>query len=475
MDSNGVEEDIEDIKVWKYIKEGNSSLVIGHKKKHIVYRLWKKDTKDVLQKNSRKMECLAKINYIKNCLLPILGRYSSIPKCVPVSADFVDSVSKAFESQRPLKRCHQMIDPNQTSVLCSPNYCFLDDKGQKGTSTLTVELKPKLGYIPTHHISSPEIEDQPVCLFCMQQILKRKEGQWNYTSKYCPVNLFSGDPERMRQAIEGLFKTPQNNLSIFKDGELIYPREKRTLPTEDDHENITMAIKSWFGCHNESLSSEEFCIPPSFTKSDCIQDIISLLIQTLCRSDKTSTLPEINKRSSPWIPCFEGQQHGSNHKKDASSYRLANGCVLGRILTMQHMDTLGIDVIHKIYQRYMNHLYQYPEQKEGLGITDQSFTVSSSTILKQRLSDDEVLDLPIQECVNLLKTYMMSRTARDCSILITFKPAAISSTMDDDIVSLKEQRFHVACHLVDLDSKSPAKIPYYHKQEHLISNTYHSR
>eukprot|EP00057_Strongylocentrotus_purpuratus_P034783 XP_796499.3 PREDICTED: inositol-pentakisphosphate 2-kinase [Strongylocentrotus purpuratus] len=410
MDSNGVEEEEnDDVRFWRYIKEGNSSFVIGHKKKHIVYQLWKQDAKDALEKNSRKEECWAKINYIKNCLQPALGSYSSIPKCISVSPHFIDSVSKAFESQRPLKRCHQVIDPYQTSVLCSPNFCFLDNIGQKGRSTLTIELKPKRGYIPTHHQTSIEIEDQLVCLFCMQQILKRKRGEWDYTSKYCPINLFSGS---------------------------------------------TLFI---------------------FSYSACIQDVISLVIQALCRSDNTSTFQEITQGSLPWIPCLEGQQHGLNDKEEVSSCRLAKDCVLGRILTMQRMDTHGISVIHKVYQRYMEHLSHYPEQKEGLHITDPSLTSCLTTNVKQRLSDDEVSSLPIQECVTLLNAYMMSRTARDCSILITFKPADPSSTMDGDMVSLKEQSFHVACRLVDLDSKTPTKIPYYHKLEQLITETYSSR
>ncbi|XP_030829153.1 inositol-pentakisphosphate 2-kinase isoform X1 [Strongylocentrotus purpuratus] len=478
MDSNGVEEEEnDDVRFWRYIKEGNSSFVIGHKKKHIVYQLWKQDAKDALEKNSRKEECWAKINYIKNCLQPALGSYSSIPKCISVSPHFIDSVSKAFESQRPLKRCHQVIDPYQTSVLCSPNFCFLDNIGQKGRSTLTIELKPKRGYILTHHLPSIEIEDQLVCLFCMQQILKRKRGVWDYTSKYCPIDLFSGVPERMRHALESLFKTPQNNLCIFKDGEIIYPREDKSLPSQDDQEDITMAIQSWFECEEGSLSSDNTRphVPHTFSKSACIQDVISLVIQALCRSDNASTFQEITQGSSPWIPCLEGQQHGLNHDEEVSSCRLAKDCVLGRILTMQRMDTHGIHVIHKVYQRYMEHLSHYPEQKEGLRITDPCLTSCLTTNVKQRLSDDEISSLPIQECVSLLNAYMMSRTARDCSILITFKPADPSSTMDDDMVSLKEQRFHVACNLVDLDSKLTTKIPYYHKLEQLISETYSSR
>jgi Inositol-pentakisphosphate 2-kinase len=52
--------------------------------------------------------------------------------------------------------------------------------------------------------------------------MKMKNEKIKSVSSYCPIDLFSGDAERMNGAILGLLTKPQNNLKIFLDGKMIY-------------------------------------------------------------------------------------------------------------------------------------------------------------------------------------------------------------------------------------------------------------
>jgi Inositol-pentakisphosphate 2-kinase len=49
-----------------------------------------------------------------------------------------------------------------------------------------------------------------------------KNAKIKSVSSYCPIDLFSGDAERMNGAIRGLLVNPQNNLKMFLDGKMIY-------------------------------------------------------------------------------------------------------------------------------------------------------------------------------------------------------------------------------------------------------------
>lgn len=55
---------------------------------------------------------------------------------------------------------------------------------------------------------------------------------------------------------------------LIQDGEIIYPREDKSLPSQDDQEDITMAIQSWFECEEGSLSPDNthLHVPHAFTK-----------------------------------------------------------------------------------------------------------------------------------------------------------------------------------------------------------------
>lgn len=74
-------------------------------------------------------------------------------------------------------------------------------------------------------------------------------------STYCPFDLFSGVEERMKLALKGLLRSPQNNLKIFKEGIVVYDHES---PLSD----LECVLAEWF--HNSVASTskdyiDQFC------------------------------------------------------------------------------------------------------------------------------------------------------------------------------------------------------------------------
>ena len=74
---------------------------------------------------------------------------------------------------------------------------------------ISIEIKPKSGVLSG---------SDSFCRYCMHQKLKLKEGKIERRSRYCPMDLFSGDPFAMQQALRSLAENPQNNLKMFFNG-----------------------------------------------------------------------------------------------------------------------------------------------------------------------------------------------------------------------------------------------------------------
>ena len=115
----------------------------------------------------------------------------------------------------------------------------------RGCRVLCIEIKPKWG-LPPRQAGQP-------CRFCMQQLGKAAAAATaaagaavggaaaaaaaatagtaaqpppSYQhSLYCPLDLFSGSPPRVQQALRALAATPQNNFRVFEHGQLLHGQE----------------------------------------------------------------------------------------------------------------------------------------------------------------------------------------------------------------------------------------------------------
>ncbi|XP_039481447.1 inositol-pentakisphosphate 2-kinase isoform X4 [Drosophila santomea] len=113
--------------------------------------------------------------------------------------------------------------------------------------TYAIEIKPKQGWLqlasdvndlfdlmPSGAVTKPketphnQAENEPLardkcgCRFCSMQLLKLHNGKIKRLGHYCPLELFSGTPSRMLDALDALLACPQNNLRVFQNSNLIY-------------------------------------------------------------------------------------------------------------------------------------------------------------------------------------------------------------------------------------------------------------
>ncbi|KAL5557996.1 hypothetical protein UlMin_034207 [Ulmus minor] len=183
--------------------------------------LWK-DMGDLV--SSANKELVAQ-RYVQHIMTPLLGsKYVDSGISIPVSREFLESVEKNVISQRPASRVDaSKVGTHCDSVLLLSDHSLFPDGIQEGEFCLSVEIKPKCGFLPiSEFIDEGNVIKRNVSRFRMHQALKLRQGEISDFSRYDPLDLFSGSKDRIHKAIRNLFITPQNNFRVFLNGSLIF-------------------------------------------------------------------------------------------------------------------------------------------------------------------------------------------------------------------------------------------------------------
>jgi hypothetical protein len=83
---------------------------------------------------------------------------------------------------------------------------------------VSFEIKPKCGFLPSPSLRTAFPAKRTTSRYAMHQHLKLARGNVVVVSAYDPLDLFSGEPARMRRALAALAATPQNNWRVWRGG-----------------------------------------------------------------------------------------------------------------------------------------------------------------------------------------------------------------------------------------------------------------
>nr|XP_020738802.1 inositol-pentakisphosphate 2-kinase isoform X4 [Odocoileus virginianus texanus] len=243
---------------WRYHGEGNKSLVVAHAQRCVVLRFLKfppnrKKTSEEIFQHLQNI-----VDFGKNVMKEFLGEnYVHCGEVVQLPLDFVKQLCLKIQCERPESRCDKDLDTLSGYALCLPNLARLQTyRFAEHRPILCVEIKPKCGFIPFSSDVTHEMKHK-VCRYCMHQHLKVATGKWKQISKYCPLDLYSGNKQRMYFALKSLLQEAQNNLKIFKNGELIYGCKDARSPMTDWSE-LAHHLKPFFFPSN-GLASGPHC------------------------------------------------------------------------------------------------------------------------------------------------------------------------------------------------------------------------
>lgn len=474
-----------------YRGEGNSSIVFALSNRAKVIRLLKKDGK--IMKSSQDHHVtqhpMRSIKFMHLIMKPLTEPFlSGDLELIHLKSKFVNWLSKTAETNRPRHRLDKTLHLDDQYALVMDDLCTLPINLTEKLGptdlvgpTLSIEIKPKQGFLPIYRPSVMVDSNNGYslskfsgsCLYGLTQNLKIARERIKERSNYCPINLFSGCPVRMKSALEGLLRNPQNNLRIFKDLALAYGESNQLKLANTLHE---------FFYQNANPDSNT-----SFTSSldQCLEDhLIELVISCLLNEHETETrqadnysidcensgtssdacprhTPQARCRRCDTFTCLKRVRIDS----PKSAHKLPKVCVLSSVLRAQRLDTIGP---HEAL-RMLDWLIEDAKIR-GTGVDILEELSKPQMPIGFGSPHQLVMETKQQYCFRKVWEFLVSLTAKDCSIIITMRqinPAKQKSILErsSDIrrYLIKDHRsgkcymFNVG--IADLDQKMPLKIP----------------
>ncbi|KAK1299459.1 Inositol-pentakisphosphate 2-kinase [Acorus calamus] len=288
--------------------------------------------------------------------------------------------------------------------------------GRPGVSVLPGD-QPKCGFLPcSEYIAEENSIKKSITRFKMHQVLKFHQGEVSQISDYDPLDLFSQSKERITKAIKALFANPQNNFRIFVNGSLVSGGLGGGI-------NGSSHVPTGHA-HEAPGSFENVIKAMGWAENDGVQltNFQELISEAIFRSR-----------------------------------------ILDKLLEAQKLDTFDIEgIIHAYYD-----------------------IVSQPCMVCKKLGDANLSNryscihsLPLEESLTIVRNYLVAATAKDCSLMISFRlkdgedqAAGHGSIFLESTKQNFEYKVRWAS-FIDLDMKPLKKMVYYYELDQKIVSFY---
>ncbi|KAK7070659.1 hypothetical protein SK128_012777 [Halocaridina rubra] len=326
-------------------------------------------------------------------------------------------------------------------------------------SNICIEIKPKQGFIDT---STP---DFPLCRYCVKQYIKiGKKSKQDTTSKYCPLDLFSGEVLRMQKAVDGLLESPQNNLKIFMDGDPV-----------EDYQSYRYLRDVIIAALTYDFSMPKACLPTNGLSplSPLGRTLTFQMLDQLGVHQAANHYCELVKLTGS-AKAVNDLLQNIEYWTDANEFcqlsrKLCSRCILD---CNNCQDNGNYDCTMKNHEKPICH-GNILVNDESLHSQNINVKSSSSPMIDLK-SDVSKKPTKQEDMVRILQNYLIATTAKDLSLMILLSgphrstPTPINVPNSSPFIIELESGVWYRCQVtgVDLVAKPPSKI-LKHEQDYM--------
>eukprot|EP00948_MAST-09A_sp_MAST-9A-sp1_P000042 g42.t1 len=309
-----------------------------------------------------------------------------------------------------------------------------------------------------------------VCAFCRKQKRKLHSGRIRSLSQYCPCQFFSLKPQAVEKAIRGLLMTPQNNLKIFCDSELIYGGGNDTLigrkrgrslssssspsnfddsPRRPQSSNQNKRQRSVSSQSSDRHSNNDFHLSNNRNHSDHMKLLINILkskgdlnVDSFVEFVKTSILENGNI-----IRRLEKIQNMVESELQKKKIDLAVDNTAQQATSV----TTGSRKKHDLKS-----LWEHVKDKKLVHLLEPKCLLEGLHSIIGEANTSSVYSLD-DFAIDILRQHLIARTVKDCSVFITFQTGVsgrVQGSGGEQRLGCSKPLFRV----VDLDIKHYSKI-----------------
>ncbi|XP_035911185.1 inositol-pentakisphosphate 2-kinase [Anopheles stephensi] len=457
-----------------YRAEGNANIVLSLSDNKHVLRMRKSPVESREGKGDSNVDLRRFVKYSQVIASQFSGCYVPEPKLAHLNTCNLQAFNERLRCFRPAMRLGKEV--RELDGILYPDVAFLPkwlyparvrdfSQDPKISSTPThyqtycVEIKPKQGWLAYEFCDNlPLLEltnggDLRKCRYCLHQYLKLQKKSIAKISKYCPLDLYSGKPVRVLQAVKGLIGAPQNNFKILKNGKVVY---------DDKRE------KSMFN----RILREMF--PRDGRTKDEKSTIFMNLIKEILLKDFTTNDEHCDRKLLSIKKDRKKKDKNQLHERACNPVNqqfLPKSCALRQILDVQLLVKSSISTIDPVkLAKSRSDPYGYIDD-----MYEKYLTYREADVCGGRHSDSTTWPKePFTSCEYLSEEekYQLGATALDCSIMITFRRLSgdraeensLNEAARNHIVSIEGMKFLVNVTITDLDPKSPKHYAKYVEQ-----------
>eukprot|EP00887_Chlorella_sp_A99_P005440 scaffold1.g5440.t1 len=304
--------------------------------------------------------------------------------------------------------------------------------GDPAPAVLCVELKPKCGFVggacPTVHPRNRRVK-RSASRYQLHQTLKVAQGKVGRRSGYDPADLFADDqPERTASALAQLLRHPQNNLALFADGRRVEPPVAAHTVCELGRGTTSMAAAT---AQEDPANSSEGGL-------GWVAAATQRLFMPLPAQERPATLARVLQAVL--------EQEG----------------VLPRLLAAQQLCKYDVEGVYALYCLLAGDApaaapeaaaaaAAVQQSEEAAGTEAAAAAATGAAAATAEEADEErqqaeavrqLLALPRQQALGVLRDYSVSATAKDCALMIALQrlPAAAALRAQAAPASACEQR-----------------------------------